>query len=211
MFILHKSNKKVQEKLCTETDQALENAIAFEEGVKWRQMYGAQALDSVKTVMTSEPVYAVEKTNPSGCYRRGAANFTKDHVNFCMATNHRFKYCKIVVHVEKCCKKKFPQLQKEIRQRLKNRDNAKSIGRVNYIEESNGESEEDDEAQLVLRVDGDGGKPFHMKGTMCGNYFKAIFDTGSPISIFTKRDSQKMVGERKVVIRDMIEGELYVG
>ena len=45
---------------------------------------------------------------------------------------------------------------------------------------------------------------------MCGNYFKAIIDTGSPVSIFTKRDLLKIVGERKVVIRVMIEGERYV-
>ena len=95
-------------------------------------------------------------------------------------------------------------------QRLKNRDNEKSMRRVNYIEESDEESEEDDEEQLVLRVDGDGCKPFYMEGTMCGNYFKAIIDTGSPVFIFTKRDFQKIVGERKVVIRDMIEGERYI-
>ena len=58
-----------------------------------------------------------------------------------------------------------------------------------------------------MRVDGDGCKPFYMEGTTCGNYFKAIIDTGSTISIFTKRDP---VGERKVVIRNMIEGESYV-
>ena len=45
---------------------------------------------------------------------------------------------------------------------------------------------------------------------MCRNYFKAIIDTGSPVSTFTKRDLLKLVGERKVVIRDMIEGERYV-
>ena len=46
---------------------------------------------------------------------------------------------------------------------------------------------------------------------MCGNYFKAVIDTGSPVSIFTKkRDLQKIIGERKVVIRDMIENERYV-
>ena len=45
---------------------------------------------------------------------------------------------------------------------------------------------------------------------MCGNYFKAIIDTDSPASIFTKKDLQKIVGERKVVIRDMIEGERYM-
>ena len=45
---------------------------------------------------------------------------------------------------------------------------------------------------------------------MCGNYFKAIIDTGSPGSIFTKRDLQKIVGDRKVVIRDMIPGERFI-
>ena len=49
-----------------------------------------------------------------------------------------------------------------------------------------------------------------MEGTICGNYFKAIIDTGSPVSILTKRDILKCVGEGKVVIRDMIEGERYV-
>ena len=45
---------------------------------------------------------------------------------------------------------------------------------------------------------------------MCGNYFKTIIDTGSPVSIFTKRDLLKCVDEGKVVIRDMIERERYV-
>ena len=36
--------------------------------------------------------YAAEKTNPGECYRCGAAKFTMEHVNFCMAINHRCKY-----------------------------------------------------------------------------------------------------------------------
>ena len=70
--------------------------------------------------------------------------------------------------------------------------------------------DDDDEEQLVLRVDENGCKPFYMERTMCGNYFEAVIDTGSPVSIFTKKDLQKIVGESKVVIRDMIEGERYV-
>ena len=45
MFILHMTNKKVQEKLCTEPkepEQALEFAIAFEEGIKRQKSYGTQ-------------------------------------------------------------------------------------------------------------------------------------------------------------------------
>ena len=45
---------------------------------------------------------------------------------------------------------------------------------------------------------------------MCGQIFGAVLDTGSPVSIFTERDQKKTIGERKVVIRDMIEGERYV-
>ena len=45
---------------------------------------------------------------------------------------------------------------------------------------------------------------------MCGKYFRAIIDTGSPVPNFTKLGLQKIVGERKVVITDMIEGEQLV-
>ena len=83
--------------------------------------------------------------------------------------------------------------------------------RVNYIgEESEEEESDSNEEQLVLQIDGNGSKPFYMEGTMCGNYFKAIIDTGSPVSIFTKRDLTKIIGKRKVVIRDMIDNERYV-
>ena len=106
------NNKKVQEKLCTEPkepDQALEFAIAFEERVKRQKAYGSQAPENAKPLVKSEPVYAIEKTKPRECYRCGEANFTMEHVNFCMATNHRCKYCKLIGHLEKCCNKKFAQ------------------------------------------------------------------------------------------------------
>ena len=101
------SIKKVQEKLCTEPkepDQALDFAIAFE-GKKRQNAYGTQLAETPKTTIKSEPVYAVEKSNPRECYRCGEANFTMEHVNFCMATNHRCEYCKLIGHLEKCCNK----------------------------------------------------------------------------------------------------------
>ena len=215
MFILHMSNKKVQEKLCTEPkepDQALDFVIAYEEGVKRQKTYGMQAPETSKTSVKSEPIYAVEKSKPRKCFRCGDQNFTMEHVNFCIATNHRCKYWKIVGHLEKCCNKKFPQRQKEKMQRLKTRENQQGMRRVNYIDESDEDEEdyEEDEKQLVFRVDGEGSKPFYMEGMMCDNYFKAIIDTVSPVSIFTKRDLHKIVGERKLVIRDMIGGDKYV-
>ena len=73
MFILHMTNKKVQEKLCTEPkepEQALEFAIAFEEGIKRQKSYGITA-ETPKTAVKSEPVFAVERANQKECFRCG--------------------------------------------------------------------------------------------------------------------------------------------
>ena len=216
MFILHMNNKKVQEKLCIEPRepyQALEFAIAFEEGVKRQKSYGLQTIENPKIAVKTEPVYAIEKSfNPRECVRCGESNFTPEHIKNRTATNNRCKFCKIVGHLEKCYNKKFPQRQKEMLQGLKSRSsNFQGMRRANYIDEESEEEESDsNEEQLVLQIDGNGSKPFFMEGTLCGNYFKAIIDTGSSVSIFKKRDLTKIVGKRKVVIRDMIDNERYV-
>ena len=97
-------------------------------------------------------------------------------------------------------------------QRLKSRNhNFQGKRRENYNDEESEIDESDrNEEQLLLQIDGSGSKPFCMEGTMCGNYFKPIIDTGFPVSNFTKRDLTKIIGERKVVIRDMIDNERYV-
>ena len=98
----------VQEILSTEPkkpDQALEFAIAFEKGVKRQRAYGAQAPESTKSTIKCDLALAVEKANLRKCYRCGIANFTMEHVDFCMATNHRCNFCKIVGHLENCCHK----------------------------------------------------------------------------------------------------------
>ena len=138
----------MQEKLCTgpkEPDQALEFAITFEEGVKRRKTYGLQAPDAVKSSVKSEPVDAVEKTKSRECFRCRESNFTMEHGNFCMPTNHRRKYCKITGHLEKDCKRMFPQRNQGMMQRLK-RENGQGMRRVNNIEKSEeGEIEDDEE------------------------------------------------------------------
>ena len=46
---------------------------------------------------------------------------------------------------------------------------------------------------------------------MCGNFFNAITDTGSPVSVLTKRDLLRKIGERELVVRrEMIHNESYV-
>ena len=75
MFIIHMSNQKVQEKLCTEPkepDQALDFAIAFEEGIKKQKAFQVSA-EPAKASVKSEPVVAVVKTIPRECFRCGKA------------------------------------------------------------------------------------------------------------------------------------------
>ena len=88
---------------------------------------------------------------------------------------------------------------------MKARDNTQRMRRVNCIEVSEAESitddEDDNEEQLVLRVNRKATKPYYMEGMMCDKYFKALIDTGSLVSIFTKRDLQKTIGKRKVVVK----------
>ena len=55
--------------------------------------------------------------------------------------------------------------------------------RVNCLSEEEGEEELDDD-EMVLYVDGDRKSPFKIEGLLCGNEFKAVNDTGSPVSIF---------------------------
>ena len=60
--------------------------------------------------------------------------------------------------------------------RLKKKDNSQSMRRVNYIKESEDEdeSEEEDEEQFVLRVDGEGTKPFYMEERCAGTTLKRL-------------------------------------
>ena len=81
--------------LCTKPnkpDQALEFAIAFEEVVKRQKAYGTQVPETAKAVVESEPIYAIDKINPRECYRCGEANFTMEHLNFCIANKFRCKF-----------------------------------------------------------------------------------------------------------------------
>ena len=122
MFILHMSKKT-----CRGTVHSAQRArsgvgigIAFEEGVKRQKSYGLQAPEAVKPSLKSEPVYAVEKTKSRECFRCGESNITMEHVNFCIARNHRCNYLKVTGHLEIWCNVMFPQRQKKMMQWPKN-------------------------------------------------------------------------------------------
>ena len=58
--------------------------------------------------------------------------------------------------------------------------------RINYVSEDN---------EIVLQVEGAGVKAFMIEGLMCGEKFKAIIDTGLPVSIFAFDELKKIIAE----------------
>ena len=86
-------------------------------------------------------------------------------------------------------------------QQIMARDDGQRKPRGNYNEdfEKATDDDEDNREQLVLRIEGKGSKHVYTEGMMCDKKFKAIIDIGSPVSIFTKRDLQNIIGERKIV------------
>ena len=209
VFILNMNNKKVQEKLCVEPydnpQEALQYAISYEEGIKRQKSMGVGVAESSKVAVKSEPVYAVEKVNKRECFRCGAGNFTVEHIKRCPATNHKCEYCDITGHLEKCCNQKYPERRKQMKQRMQNK--RREQPRINYVSEDSDELEDD---EMVLQVEGTGVKPFMMEGLMCGKEFKAIIDTGSPVSIFAVDELKKIIRKHWVVVRKMIDNERYV-
>ena len=63
---------------------------------------------------------------------------------------------------------------------------------------------------MALQVDGEGTNPLMIEGLLCGDTFKKIIDTASPVSIFPIDELQRIVGKRRVVVREMIDEERYV-
>ena len=70
------NNKHVQEKLCTEPKEtpaeALQFAIAFDDGQKRQKSYGYISQDPK---IKDEPICAVSSNNQRECWRCGAGNF----------------------------------------------------------------------------------------------------------------------------------------
>ena len=94
MFILHMTNKKVQEKLGTEPkepEQALKIATVFEEGIKRQKSYGTQITDTSKTSVKSQPIFALERTKQRECFRCDESNITMEHIRNCKAANYKCK------------------------------------------------------------------------------------------------------------------------
>ena len=102
IFILNMRNPAVQEKLCTEPKntpkEALDFAIAFEEGSLRQKSYGKN-----KVEIKAEPICSINKKK--NCLRCGMENFTMDHLKVCRAQGKQCNQCGMTGHFGKVCRR----------------------------------------------------------------------------------------------------------
>ena len=74
------------------------------------------------------------------------------------------------------------------------------------------EEDEDEEISVVLNVESEkeNSKPYYMKGSKNGYRFKAIIDSGSPVTIFGVDELKSYMKRDQFQVQEMIEGEKYV-
>ena len=82
--------------------------------------------------------------------------------------------------------------------------------RVQLVDQD--ETDEEDENYMVLNVEGnvDKAEPFYMEGFINGNRFKAMIDTGSPVTIFALDDIKTIMKRDNLPVREIVKGERYV-
>ena len=104
IFVLNMANKQVQEKLCTEPkdnlNEVLQFAIAFEDGLRRQKTYGYIAQDHK---IKEETICTVSgnKQNDRECGRYGAGNSTMEHLKVCKSQSAMCNYCGRKGHLER--------------------------------------------------------------------------------------------------------------
>ena len=203
----------VEEKLCTEPkdnpNEALQFAIAFEDGLRRQKTYGYIAQEyKVK----EEPVCTVggSKQNDRECWRCGAGNFTLDHIKVCKAQSVMCNYCGRKGLLERVCnQKKNDNFTKTAKMRQTGK--FEQMGRrVQLVDQD--DEDEDDGNYTVLNVEGEeeNSKPYFMEGFINGNRFKAMIDSGSPVTIFAIDELKRIMERETLQVRDLIKEEKYV-
>ena len=201
IFILNMRNPVVQERLCTEPKatpkEALEFAIAFEEGSLRQKLYG-----EAKIEIKIEPVCNVNNVNKrKDCLRCGMENFTMDHLKVCRAKGKQCKKCGMTGHFGKVCKR--VQKQGPTKQQPR---------RVNLVEGEKQDPEDDSSSdeQYVLGIDNGGSPPFLMKGRINRKKFCLMIDSGSPVTIISRDELQRILQYEVLFVRPLPEHEKYV-
>ena len=207
IFVLNMANKQVQEKFCTEPKEtpaeALQFAIAFEDGLKRQKSYG---YINQEPKVKEEPICAISSNNNTReCWRCGAGNFTLDHLKRCKAPEAMCNYCGRKGHLERICNQKKKDTYP------KNGKPRRFGNRVQLVDQEESDNEDEDD-YMVLNVEGseNDSKPFYMEGFINGNRFKTMIDTGSPVTIFGLDEIKSIMKRKELPVRKMIEGERYV-
>ena len=135
IFVLNMNNKQVQEKLCTEPKEnpaeAVQFAIAFEDGLKRQNSYG---YISQEPKIKEEPICAVSTSQQRECWRCGAGNFTLDHLSKCKAPNAMCNYCGRKGHLERVCNQKKKDTNTKFGSSRGNGNTARSGNRVQKVD-----------------------------------------------------------------------------
>ena len=138
-----------------------------------------------------EHVCEINNNNQRECWRCGAGNFTLDQLSKCKASNARCNYCGRMGHLEKVCNQEKRDSNLKV-------GSGRGFGeRVQRVDpDESGEDEEGD--YMVLKVDSvkDNSKPFYMEGFINGNKFKAMIDTGCPVTIFELNEIKQIMKKK---------------
>ena len=187
IFILNIKNLAVQEKLCTEPKaspkDALDFAIAYEEGTLQQKLYG-----DTKVSVKSEPICVV--TKKKGCLRCGTENISMEHLKVCPAKGKKCNKCGILGHFGRVCRKQQkPQTPQKQAPR-----------RVNGVDEES-DNQDEKEEQYVLGIDGGGSPSFMMKGKINRKKLCLMIDSGSGVTIINQEELQKILQYEVLFVR----------
>ena len=120
-------------------------------------------------------------------------------------------YCGRKGHLERVCNQKKKDTNTKFGNSRGNGNTARSGNRVQRVDpEEIDEDDEDDYMVLKVEADKDQTEPFFMEGFINGNRFKAMIDTGSPVTIFALDEVKRIMKRNELQVRPMIEDERYV-
>ena len=203
IFILNMSNKQVQEKLRTEPKDspldAFQFAITFVDGLKRQKTY---CNISQETRVKEEPVFAISgnRQNNREYWRCGTNNLTLNLVKIYKAPDAKCNYGGRKGHLERVCNQK----RKDNTQQLaKSRANGNSVQLVHQDQDDG-----NDYSDLNVEGEEEISKPYYMEGPINRNTFKAMINSGSPVTIFAIDEFRKSMNTLQV--REMMKGENYV-
>ena len=207
VFIVNMNNKEVQQKMCTEPKSTIEEniqfAFAYEEGIIRQQSFEQTTQPNIKCEPKDINNINKKMGTKQKCFRC-EGQFTPQHLKECKAIGVTCMKCEKKGHFAKCCQTKSSNF-------AKSRKVAEAPQRIQKIDGWDETSEESiTEDNCVLTIEGDENGQFTMTGKINGNEFKAMVDSGSPVTIFAI-DEIKRIMKRKVLhIRDIPKDEEYV-